>query len=327
MRRKSAIFLSHGNDYDMKHSATTLLSLLLLLLAGSQAFGAEKKVIDRSAPKVPAWVGGFDEGFLTFYIEAPTLNDAQRLAEQEISSRIISAVARNVSVKTTSSASNIERNGNTETSEEFSYVSAINSANLPYLKGISLAKAADIYWQKVREKSTGREYYEYNVKYPFSKAELAKLVAQFEEYDAARQNELDSLQKKLNTVESADEIKQAVDALEALMTYFFDETRRTETKSLMVSYKALYNTIAMHGEFTEPGKLHVSFTIQGHPFKVYGRPTVKSNCANKLQTKPENGGFTISYSTADCISDEENSISVAIRVGNARLSGDYAIPE
>ena len=311
----------------MKHSVTTFLVILLFLMAGTQAFGAEKKVIDRSASKVPAWVGGFDEGFLTFYIEAPTLNDAQRLAEQEISSRIISAVARNVSVKSTSSASNIDRDGKTETSEEFSYVSAINSANLPYLKGISLAKASDIYWQKVKEKSTGKEYYEYNVRYPFSKSELAGLVSQFEEYDATRQNELDSLRRKLNSVESADEIKQAVDLLEALMTYFFDETRRTEAKSLMVSYKSLYNSIAMHGDFPEPGKLHVSFTIQGRPLRVFGRPTVKSNCANKLQTKPENGGFTISYSTEDCIADEENTISVAIRVGSARLSGDYAIPE
>lgn len=311
----------------MKRSATALLALLVILLAGNQIFAAEKKVIDRSAPKVPAWVSGFDEGFLTFYIEAPTLNDAQRLAEQEISSRIISAVAGNVSVKSTSSASNTDNNGRTETTEEFSYVSAINSANLPYLKGISLAKASDIYWQKVRDKGTGKEYYEYNVRYPFSKSELAGLVSQFEEYDATRQNELDTLRQRLNSVESADEIKQAVDLLEALMTYFFDETRKTEAKSLMVSYKALYNAIAMHGEFPEPGKLHVGFTIQGRSFKVYGRPTVKSNCAKRLQTKPDDGGFTISYSTEDCIPDEENSISVAIRVGSARLSGEYAIPE
>lgn len=327
MRLRSGIFPSHGNDYDMRHSATTLSTILLLLLACIPSFGSKKKVIDRSASKVPAWVSGFDDGFLTFYIEAPTLNDAQRLAEQEISSRIISAVARNVYVKTSSSASNIDRNGNTETTEEFSYVSAVNSANLPYLKGISLAKASDIYWQKVREKGTGKEYYEYNVKYPFSKSELAKLVAQFEEYDATRQNEFDTLRQKLNSVESADEIKQAVDALEALTAYFFDETRKTGVKSLMVSYKALYNTIAMHGEFTEPGKLRVSFTVQGRPLKVYGRPTVKSNCAKKLQTMPADGGFTISYSTEDCIADEENSISVAIRVGSARLSGEYAIPE
>ena len=86
-------------------------------------------------------------------------------------------------------------------------VSKMKSANLPFLKGISLSNVEEIYWEKVQDKSTKKEYYNYSVKYPFSKAEQRKLVAEFEALDAEKVAQYKALEQKVHSIESVDEIK------------------------------------------------------------------------------------------------------------------------
>lgn len=73
---------------------------------------------------------------------------------------------------------------------------------------------------KVQDKSTKKEYYNYSVKYPFSKAEQRKLVAEFEALDAEKVAQYKALEQKVHSIESVDEIKQAVLELNTLSEYF-----------------------------------------------------------------------------------------------------------
>lgn len=58
------------------------------------------------------------------------------------------------------------------------------------------------------------------MKYPFSKAEQRKLVAEFEALDAEKVAQYKALEQKVHSIESVDEIKQAVLELNTLSEYF-----------------------------------------------------------------------------------------------------------
>ena len=140
----------------------------LLLAAG---MNAQTKVMEKSAKKVPGWMNTAVDDYLIVSVTVGSLAEGQSKVLQEITERIIQAVANNVSVSKENVLSEVNTDGNIESSDAFMQVSKMKSANLPFLKGISLSNVEEIYWEKVQDKSTKKEYYNYSVKYPFSKAE------------------------------------------------------------------------------------------------------------------------------------------------------------
>ena len=185
----------------------------LLLAVG---INAQTKVIEKSAKKVPGWMNTAVDDYLIVSVTASSLADGQSKVLQEITERIIQAVASNVSVSKENILSEVNTNGEIESSDAFKQISKIKSANLPFLKGISLSNVEEIYWEKVQDKSTKKEHYNYSVKYPFSQAEQRKLVAEFEALDAEKVAQYKALEQKLHSIESVDEINQAVLALNTL---------------------------------------------------------------------------------------------------------------
>ena len=188
----------------------------LLLAAG---MNAQTKVMEKSAKKVPGWMNTAVDDYLIVSVTAGSLAEGQSKVLQEITERIIQAVANNVSVSKENVLSEVNTDGNIESSDAFMQVSKMKSANLPFLKGISLSNVEEIYWEKVQDKSTKKEYYNYSVKYPFSKAEQRKLVAEFEALDAEKVAQYKALEQKVHSIESVDEIKQAVLELNTCLLY------------------------------------------------------------------------------------------------------------
>ena len=223
----------------------------LLLAAG---MNAQTKVMEKSAKKVPGWMNTAVDDYLIVSVTAGSLAEGQSKVLQEITERIIQAVANNVSVSKENVLSEVNTDGNIESSDAFMQVSKMKSANLPFLKGISLSNVEEIYWEKVQDKSTKKEYYNYSVKYPFSKAEQRKLVAEFEALDAEKVAQYKALEQKVHSIESVDEIKQAVLELNTLSEYFFDAVRLSQVKGLISRYNELYKAISVTGTFLEDGK-------------------------------------------------------------------------
>ena len=205
----------------------------LLLAAG---MNAQTKVMEKSAKKVPGWMNTAVDDYLIVSVTVGSLAEGQSKVLQEITERIIQAVANNVSVSKENVLSEVNTDGNIESSDAFMQVSKMKSANLPFLKGISLSNVEEIYWEKVQDKSTKKEYYNYSVKYPFSKAEQRKLVAEFEALDAEKVAQYKALEQKVHSIESVDEIKQAVLELNTLSEYFFDAVRLSQVRGLISRY-------------------------------------------------------------------------------------------
>lgn len=288
-----------------------------LLLA--MGVSGQTKVLEKSAKKVPGWLNTAVDDYLVVSVTANSLAEAQNKTLTEITERIIQSVASNVSVNQENVLSEVNTNGDIESKDAFTHISKIKSANLPFLKGISLSNVADLYWEKIQDKATKKESYNYSVKYPFSQAEQRKLVADFEALDAEKMAQYEALVQKLQNIESVDEIKQAITELNSLTEYFFDEVRLSQVKGLVQQYRQLYDALSVTGAFQEGGKYQCQVLLQGNPVKVSTTPKVTSNCASQLNVRPAEGAFLVSFNAEDCLPEEENFLQVSFRIEGKRL--------
>lgn len=288
-----------------------------LLLAVGVA--AQTKVIDKSAKKAPEWLNTAVDDYLIVTVTAQSLADAQTKALAEVTERIIQSVASNVTVSARNEMSEVNTNGSIDSKDAYTRISKMKSANLPFLKGISSTKVEDVYWLKLQDKSTKKEYYEYSVKYPFSRAEQAGLVKQFEELDAEKVAQYEALEQKINEIESVEEIGSCIAQLDALIEYFFDEVRLTQAKGLQKRYRQLYDALTVTGTFVEEGTYRCQVLLEGNPVKVSVRPKVTSNCAGQLSVRPSEGAFIITYDAIDCLPEEENFLDILFRIGGKKL--------
>lgn len=280
---------------------------------------AQTKVVEKSAKKVPEWLNTAAEGYLVVSVRANSLAEGQTKALTEITERIIQSVASNVTVSKKNILSEVNVNGSIESSDAFTQVSKIKSANLPFLKGISLSNAEEIYWEKVRDKATGKEHYDYSVKYPFSRSEQRKLIAEFEALDAEKVARYEALEQKISNIESVDEIGQAITELNTLSGYFFDDVRLSQVEGLTTRYKQLYDALSLTGTFLENGKYQCQVLLDGNPVRVATKPKVTSNCAGQIGVRPADGMFVISYDAEDCLPEEENFLNISLVAGGKRL--------
>ncbi len=302
------------------------ISLLLALIVAASA-SADVKILERSAKKAPDWITGSAEGYLVAAVEAPSIADARPRAEQDIAGQITMAVARNVATSYSNNSTEIATNDGVDSRDEFTSKLAVEGANLPFLKGISLSNAQEIYWVKVQDKSTKAVYYQYYVKYPFSRQELATMIKEFEEYDADKEAELAQLEADIDNVDSVDGINDATGRLKALGQYFFDNVRRQRTSSLLSRYQSLIKQVVMNGSFNAPRTLTVSLSLNGRPFRGSGVGKATSNCASDIQVNTERDGtYRVTFNSDYCLDDEENYIEFNTTVGNNRLKGKYIIP-
>lgn len=295
--------------------------VLCVLVSVCCVASAQNKVVERSAKKAPEWLNVANDRALAVTITANTLADAQVKAMAEVTERIILSVASNVSVSQENISSEVVENDNVNSRDEFTRLSKIKSANLPFLKGISPNKISGIYWQRVRDKKTGKEYYEYSVLYPYSRSEQSKLQAEFEALDREKVARYEALEKKLDNIESVEEIKAAITELDALNSYFTDDVRLQQVNGLKQRYRQLYDALAITSQFEEHGRYTCRVLLKGAPVKVSAMPTLKSNCASRLSVQPSTDGtFIITYDDSDCLEDEENFIDVQLRIDNKRLT-------
>lgn len=295
--------------------------MLVMLLAAlcSASAGAEDKVVERSAKKIPEWLTGAADGYLVVTVEAPSMAEAQRLALDEVTERIIRSVASNVSLDQSNVASETVRNGAVSSTDTYTRTSRIRSANLPFLNGISLSKVSDVYWVKLRDKQTKAERYEYSVKYPYTRMDQRMLQADFEELDAGKEAELEALERKLDNITSLDDISAGIAGADALAEYFFDNVRAAKVKSLKSRYNELYKSIGVIGMVTGNGIAECALSINGQAVRCGLVPVVSSNCASDINVIPADGTYRITYDTADCLPDEENYLTVTFRVRGKRI--------
>lgn len=302
-------------------------SFLCLLIVACCVALAQNKVIERSAKKAPEWLNTATPSGIVVTVTANSLADAQVKAMAEVTERIILSVASSVSVSMDNVSSEVTDNDNVASRDEFTRLSKIKSANLPFLKGVSSNKIAGIYWQRMRDKKTGKELFEYSLLYPYSRREQRTLQAEFEQLDSDMTAKYERLEQGIDNIDDIDDIKSAIAELESLKAYFFDDVRLKQAEGLQKRYRDLYDALSVTGEFVGRGQYRCQVLLKGSPVKVSKVPTLKSNCAGQLNVRPMNGEFIITYDDSDCLEDEENVIEAVFRIEGKRITHKFCLSE
>ena len=304
------------------------LLIYMLLLCLCTAAHADK-VVQASARRMPAWIGGMQEGYIIVSAEAATLEAAQQKAITAIREQIVASVATNVHSATSITLHEVADNGNIRSHREISSQLAVSAADIPYLADVSPSYAEDFYWAKIRRKDKST-YYHYHVKYPLSKSRLRMLVA---DYEAAQKAINDTLQS-LAAVDFADyndlasmlQWNNRLQQFEATLPE--SDSRHTICNAVRQNYERML-TGNLHVQFTECSRtlakvrLIYNTTVLKHSIT----PKLKSNCLTAIQIEPSDDEYIITYDyRTGCYDDDQNWLEITYNILGKKITGRTYIP-
>ncbi len=297
---------------------------ILLLLCCIEPSSAKIKVVESSSKQVPVWYNGTVEEFIiSSTISDISLDDAKRRAMDQVKVKVIESVAQNISHTIYSEV--IQRSGDVNSfSDEVQSVLLLNSANLPFISGISESKVEESYWSITEDTSTGKRNYIYSLKYPFSHHDARVLVATFKELDETMSERLKHLEQLYESVSSVEEIFESISKCGELERYFFDATRRAAVESLKERFSSLYSQIMIVTQSERLGWARIVLKIGDREVSSAHSPNVKYDrvTIQDLHVTHRNGGLEVSYDPQFCDENLPYIITLNFKIGSRMLSHD-----
>jgi hypothetical protein len=191
----------------MKNTLFTTILCIAVLAITQNCVAQKTKVLEKSAKSQPSWVNAIVPNYVITTASGKTIESAQNEALIKVKEQIISSVAENIQSTTTYNRQETINNNQSDFKEQLATATKTRAADIPFIKGISMTKVEDFYWEKVRENDA--EKYYYHMKYPFSKAELNQLIREFEEADRAITKQLEDIIARIETSTNIEELTQA----------------------------------------------------------------------------------------------------------------------
>lgn len=308
----------------MKRIILTAILLVALPLGMAANAPAKVKVLESSAKKVPSWVGASQNDYIITSAVDADLETARNKCLDNVRRFIIESVAQNVQ---SSSQSTISQTvlGNQITSFLDDYKSTLETkaADVPFMQGVSPSKIEDYYWEKRQNKSTKEISYTYSIKYPFPSLEIKKMADDFRTRDAAIWSIYETLEAKLGNVTSLEQIDRAISELGPVIDYLFDDTRRNQASALRESYRKLYDNVTFRTVWQTLGEYRFQLMLDGRPIATSQRLTLRSECATQLTSEHQGEQIVVRYAYDGCAYDEENSVTVGLRIGGKAVSHKF----
>ncbi len=303
-----------------------ILKIFLLVLFTFSALNSfsQEKVIDKSKRKRPDWVHSTQKDYIITTGRGKTIDEAKDNVVTEIQNEIVNSVAIYVKSESEISIENINKNNVINTIEKFKNKSTVQTADIPSLKGISLTKVDDYYWEKIQDKRTKEITVAYHVKYPYSEAELQKLISEFNKKDQEMTSKLNDIVNNIDKIESIEEITTNIKELQHLLDYFIDMQRKEKTKMGIARLKEMIKSIELVPIENDLGTLKYAFKIGEKFYSSSKKPKYRnSECVTITSKTSEGYEQIIKYSYEDCMEDEKNQITVKYKFGNSRLDKTF----
>ncbi len=284
---------------------------------------AQEKVIEKSKKKKPAWVNATIKDYIIVTGRGKTIDEAKAQVLPEIRTEIMNSVAIYVRSSSEITIENENKNNVINTIERFKNKSTLQTADIPALKGLSLNKAEDYYWEKIMDKKTKEITVAYHVKYPFSEAEMQKIIREFEKQDKEMGDKLNSIVDNIDNIKSIDEIYTNIKELQNLADYFMD-MRKEKAEMGIIRLKDMLKSIELVPIENTPGKLIYAFKIGEKYYASSKKPKYKnSECVTITSRTTKGYEQIIKYEYEDCMEDEPNQITVKYKFGNTRVEKTF----
>lgn len=302
-------------------SVIKYLVVVVMLSISSSAVAQKEKVVESSDKHKPAWIGTFEESYITVTEVGKTLSDVSERALASIYQHIINAVAVNVSSSETLISKSVSYDNLSSVMHDYTSVLMSEAAKMPFINDISLTNANDIYWEKIYSRKDKSYRYEYSVRYPFDEATRHKLVADFIAIDNAKMVELASLRRELDSITELDRINRALNALDVLYNYFFDSTRKGETEQLKRDFLALYSQVGIEIEQEGVGECIFSLRLNNRRVTTSIPARLKSASALNMSVAAiEDGRYKLTYDPTYASATDLNTIEIIYLFGARRVA-------
>lgn len=313
-------FFVHKSDI-MKKQLLLVFALIALILSACKT----ERVLQKSSAK-PTWVHGLQRNYIIVEGVGANQNEAKNKAFTALRDKIVSSVAVNVS-----SSSSIQINESTlnqinNYQESTAFETQINSDFLNALRGISLNKVEDFYWERIRYKKEKKEQVHYHIKYPFSDFDLNKLIREWEELDKNLSKELDRLQENIRTTNKLSDLIGYQTQAERLENVF-NEPRKTRAALMKTEVENMLSRLEIEVEMHQFGELILQARINGKAFDPGEMYTLKSNCIRLLSQKydPNLNHSILHYDSDFCKSNTET-FTVQLQMGKHVNQKEIEIP-
>lgn len=303
-----------------------VLKIFLVALFSFSAVNSfsQEKVIDKSKRKRPDWVHSTQKDFIIATGRGKTIDEAKDNVVTEIQNEIVNSVAIYVKSESEITIENINKNNVINTIEKFKNKSSVQTADIPSLKGISLNKVSDFYWEKIRDKKTKEITVAYHVKYPYSEAELRKLIREFNKKDQEMTSKLNGIVNNIDDIKSIEEISTNIKELQHLSDYFIDMQRKEKTNMGIARLKGMLKSIELVPIENNLGTLKYAFKIGEKFYSSSRKPKYKnSECVTVTSRTSEDNEQIIKYTYEDCMEDEKNYITVKYKFSNTKVEKTF----
>lgn len=281
---------------------------ILSLFAGT-CYGQKERTVERSASRAPEWLGISDADRFSVSAVAQTLDAAQQGCLDEIKQHIVNSIAVNITSEESFNQDALVRDNVTAMLTRYSSQVETKSAGIPYLCGISLSKATDIYWERRFVKQQKRYYYICHVQYPFSEWERRTAIDDFLRIDRQYESRLDELQRNFHTFTDLSYIGEAVSELDVLIRYFFDANRQHSASALQNKYLRARQEVAVVPDESSVGVFRYHLSLHGRQVTTAAKPILKSDYATNMRVMPSGNGYVLLYDEMG-IEGEENTILI-----------------
>ncbi len=304
----------------MKHYFTLFLFCITLTCAAQK-----DKMVDSSHGQRPEWIGLSSNERFSVSATAISLEEARETCLNDIRQYIVTSIASSIVSSEVFSYSQVTADGVSTILKKYSSQVDTRSVGMPYILGISLSNAADVYWEKWYSRENKNLYYIYHVLYPFSSAERNRAIAEFKALDDSKNSRLNALRDSLSVYSETAFARQAASELDALETYFFDAARKSETQSLKSRFIKSLDDIVIICDSTKTGEWHFHFSLNGRHITHDAQPVIRSNHAENMRVQKNGKGYVLLYEPM-CVETEENSIFFRYAIGSRGLERRFSFP-
>lgn len=282
------------------------------------------KIVERSAPKAPAWIGISIPDYIIVSAEEPVLDAAKQRCLSDIRQSIVNAVAVNVASDELSYERQEEQDGAANLYRHYESQVKTRAGRLPFITNISLSDA-EIYWEKRLVKKEKRYYFICHVKYPFPQTRRNALITEFLRQDRAQYDKYLTLKQNFDTFTQVEYIGQAITELEPLIAYFFDDLRRDEALALQRNYRKLYSAISAVPYENGLGEHLFYLSLPGRRVTTSRTPMIKSPYATDISVTPTvEGMYRVTYNYEQCLDDDDNTIELVYLFGGQAVKHHFS---
>lgn len=298
----------------MKLSFVLLASLLLVGCAGNRPLQTSQK-------RAPDWLHGVERGYVIALGRGGSHDEARDRAMTAVREQIINAIAVQVVSSSEVVTRDERQNQVTNFIDHFETTVDINSEYFDALKGISVTRVQDFYWEQYR-RDGGTEVL-YHVKYPFSDAELQGLIADFEAYDRAIERQIEDIEDEKHYA-SVEAIIQNIGELDYLQDIASNEKKK-RAKALKTQLEYMIMDIRIARLEDRPGFIRYQLRLYDRPIETRQTPDIYSTCpieVNKVTAFPEH--TEVDYDVKSCNERGEHVITLSYNFDGIRVERNFS---